>query len=136
MDYQLGSYFKPSHLSLEKFRRKLSYKLKPIINFGALFMYHEWSLLSHVIVGRFLSKEAIDKCIQNTKPSKTNHKKVKKIITQKDYYVDGLLICLISPCFNFLKSSNQIKCNIFQSNRGTFHFYTSNKFEGSCNISL
>ena len=30
---------------------------------------------------------------------KTNHKKVKKIITQKDYYVDGLLICLISPCF-------------------------------------
>ena len=72
MDYQLGSYFKPSHLSSKKFRRKLSYKLKSsviysIINFGALFMYHEWSLLSHVIVGCFLSKEAIDNAykIQN-----------------------------------------------------------------------
>ena len=43
VDYQLGSYFKPSQLSLEKFRRKLSYKLKTsiiysIINFKALFL--------------------------------------------------------------------------------------------------
>ena len=45
VDYQLGNYFKPSHLSSEKFRRKLSYKLKTsviysIINFEALFINH------------------------------------------------------------------------------------------------
>ena len=70
MDYQLGSYFKPSHLSSEKFRRKLSYMLKTsvtysIIKFEALFIYHEWTLLSHVIVGHFLSKEGMDNA-QNT----------------------------------------------------------------------
>ena len=45
VDYQLGNYFKPSHLGSEKFRRKLSYKLKTfviysIINFEALFINH------------------------------------------------------------------------------------------------
>ena len=70
MDYQLGSYFKPSHLSSEKFRRKLSYMLKTsvtysIIKFEALLIYHEWTLLSHVIVEHFLSKEGIDNA-QNT----------------------------------------------------------------------
>ena len=70
MEYQLGSYFKPSHLSSKKFRRKLTYKLKTsviysIIKFEALFIYHEWTLLSHVIVEHFLSKEGIDNA-QNT----------------------------------------------------------------------
>ena len=45
MDYQLGSYFKPSHLSSEKFREKLSYKLNTfviysMINFETLFINH------------------------------------------------------------------------------------------------
>ena len=49
MDYQLGSYFKPSHLSSEKFREKLSYKLKTfviysMINFEALFINHGFFL--------------------------------------------------------------------------------------------
>ena len=83
VDYQLGSYFKPSHLSLEKFRRKLSYKLKPIINFGALFMYHEWSLLSHVIVGCFLSKEAIDNAYKIQNQAKPIIKKWKKLLHRK-----------------------------------------------------
>ena len=70
MDYQLGSYIKPSHLSSKKFRRKLTYKLKTsviysIIKFEALLIYHEWTLLSHVIVEHFLSKEGIDNA-QNT----------------------------------------------------------------------
>ena len=47
VDYQLGSYLKPSHLSSKKFRTKLSYKLKTsvvysIINFEALFINHGW----------------------------------------------------------------------------------------------
>ena len=46
VDYQLDNYFKPSHLSSKKFRRKLSYKLETFVIYSNI--NFEMDLTCHI----------------------------------------------------------------------------------------